>query len=278
MAMTTQALIESPLIESTDARGVRTLLLNRADRHNAFDDALIRELTAALARIAADDAVRLVVLRSTGRSFSAGADLEWMRRMADNTHEENIADAGALATMLHALDRLPKTVIGLIQGPAYGGGVGLVACCDVAIAADRASFCLTEIKLGLTPATISPFVVNAIGARQARRYFSTAEVIPAARAREIGLVHEVVPDAELDAAGEAVIAAALLGAPGARAAAKDLVFLCEGRAVDEALGAETGRRIAERRASAEGREGIAAFLDKRPPAWRQEGRQEGQQG
>ena len=258
----------SAILQKIDPRGIATLTLNRPERHNAFDDALIAEITAALHALAIDPAVRAVVLASTGRSFSAGADLDWMRRMAGHSFSENVADAAGLAGMLHALDRLPKPTLALVQGAAYGGGVGLVSCCDIAIASESASFCLSEVKLGLTPATISPYVVNAIGARQARRYFTTAEVMSAAKAREIGLVHEVVPPDALAQVGERVLSALLQGAPGAQAAAKDLVFLCEGRAVDADLGTETSRRIAERRASPEGREGIAAFLDKRGPAWR----------
>lgn len=257
------------LTENIDGRGIATLTLNRPDRHNAFDDTLIAELTANLERLGAQDGVRAVVLASTGRSFSAGADLEWMRRMAGYSEAENRADAKALARMLYTLDRLPRPTIALVQGSAYGGGVGLVACCDIAIASERASFCLTEVKIGLTPATISPYVVAAIGPRQARRYFTTAEVISSARAREIGLVHEVVPEAELDAVRDRVLAALLQGAPGAQADAKALVFLCEGRAVDAELSQETSRRIAQRRASPEGSEGLGAFLSKRTPSWRQ---------
>jgi methylglutaconyl-CoA hydratase len=256
------------LTERVDIGGIATLTLDRPDRHNAFDDAVIAELTASLERLGSQDGVRAVVLASTGRSFSAGADLEWMRRMAGYSEAENQADAEALARMLHALDRLPRPTLALVQGPAYGGGVGLVACCDVAIASERASFCLTEVKLGLTPATISPYVVNAIGPRQARRYFITAEVISAARAQEIGLVHEVVPEPELEVARDRVLGALLQGAPAAQADAKALVFLREGRAVDAALAQETSRRIAQRRASPEGREGLGAFLSKRSPSWR----------
>src|SRR5208337_2386648 len=192
----------SAFLEAMDERGVATLTLNRQDRHNAFDDALIAELTAALRRLGDDACVRAVILASTGRSFSAGANLEWMRRMADQSFETNLADAAGLAGLMHTLDRLPKPTLALVQGAAYGGGVGLVACCDIAIASERASFCLSEVKLGLTPATISPYVINAIGARWARRYFQTAEVFTAARAREIGLVHEVVPETQLAAAAE----------------------------------------------------------------------------
>jgi methylglutaconyl-CoA hydratase len=251
-----------------DPRGVARLTLNRPERHNAFDDALIAGLSAALEELGEDPRVRAVVLTGAGRSFSAGADLDWMRRMAEHSQEDNLADAAKLARLMHLLARLPKPTLALVQGAAYGGGVGLACCCDVVLAADTARFCLSEVRLGLTPATISPYVVAAIGARQARRYFTTAEVIPPHRALEIGLVHEVVPAERLEEEAEKVLEALLQGAPGAQAAAKDLVFLCEGRVVDEALSAETGRRIAERRASEEGREGLGAFLDKRPPAWR----------
>jgi len=257
------------VLERRDGRGVVTVTLNRPERHNSFDDALIAALTDCFRRLGGDAGVRAVVLAGRGRSFSAGADLDWMRRVAGYGAAENEADARALAAMLHALDRMPKPTVALVQGAAYGGGVGLVACCDVAIAAERASFCLSEVRLGLTPATISPYVVNAIGARHARRYFQTAEVIPAARAREIGLVHELVADDDaLAEAGAAMLATLLGNAPEAQAEAKALVFLAEGRPVDEATGDETARRIAQRRASAEGREGLAAFLGKRTPAWR----------
>ena len=256
------------LLEAVDHRGVATLTLNRPDRHNAFDDALIVDLDEALVRLADRPDVRALVLASTGRSFSAGADLGWMRRMAGYAEAENLADAAALARMLHRLDRLRMPTIAVVQGSAFGGGVGLVACCDIAIASERAGFCLTEVKLGLTPATIGPYVINAIGARQARRFFTTAEVIPAARAREIGLVHEVVPETELGAMRDRVLEAVLQGAPGAQADAKALVFRCEARPVDAALGQETSRLIASRRASVEGREGLDAFLNRRAPGWR----------
>ena len=260
---------QGDLIETVDERGVATLTLNRPGRHNAFDDALIAGLTDALERLGADSGVRVVVLAGNGRSFCAGADLGWMKRMAAYSEAENVADAAALARMLHTLDRLPKPTLAVVGGNAYGGGVGLVACCDIALAAEGASFCLTEVKLGLTPATISPYVVNAIGARQARRYFATAEVIPAGRALEIGLVHEVAPAGELHAARDRVLAALLDGAPGAQADAKALVFLLEGRKVDAALSAETSRRIAARRTSPEGQAGLGAFLAKRLPPWQE---------
>ncbi|MDQ1079845.1 enoyl-CoA hydratase-related protein [Pseudoroseomonas cervicalis] len=255
------------LVERREPHGVHRLTLNRPERHNAFDDALIAELEAAFHRIGRDPEVRLVVLDGNGASFSAGADLDWMRRAATQSEAENAADATAMARMLYALDRLPRPTVALVQGAAYGGGVGLAACCDIAIGAENARFCLSEVKLGLTPSTISPFVIAAIGARQARRYFLTAEVFGATRAQEIGLLHQVVPEAELQAAGAEMVATLLRNAPGAQADAKALVFLAEARAVDDAYTEETGRRIASRRASAEGREGIAAFLSRRKPAW-----------
>ena len=259
------------LLEHIDARGVATLTLNRPERHNAFDDRLIAALAAALERLGRRTEVRVVVLRGAGRSFSAGADIGWMRRMATLSEAENRADARALADMLHGLHALRKPTLALVQGNAYGGGVGLVAACDIAVASRRAGFSLSEVKFGLIPATISPFVVAAIGSRHARRYVMTAEVIPAARACEIGLVHEIAEEAELDAAGERVIAALLQGAPDAQVKAKDLVSLCAGRPIDAALAAETSAGIAAQRASAEAREGLDAFLSKRPPAWRPPG-------
>jgi methylglutaconyl-CoA hydratase len=256
------------ILQSIDERGVATLTLNRPEVHNAFDDALILRLDEALQFLAADRAVRAVVLNAAGKSFSAGADLAWMRRMASYTLPENFADAERLARLLRTLDRLPKPTIAVVQGAAYGGGVGLVACCDVVIAAETATFCLSEVKLGIIPSVISPYVVHAIGARQARRYFITAEAMPAGRAREIGLVHEVVMADALGAALETTLQALLQGAPGAQAGAKDLVFLNEARALDESLVAETARRIAERRTTDEAKEGFAAFLEKRKPSWR----------
>ena len=257
------------LIHTLDDRGVATVTLNRPEIHNAFDDALISELTGLLAHYGADPAVRAVILTGAGKSFSAGADLGWMKRMAGYSYEENLADAAGLARLMHVLDRLPKPTIGLINGAAYGGGVGLVACCDIAIASERATFCLSEVKLGILPAAISPYVVAAIGPRQARRYFQTAEVIPADEAWRIGLVHEVVASDRMEATRDRILAAIFQGAPGAQADSKDLVFTVDRPLTDEVM-SETGRRIALRRASDEGREGIGAFLAKREPAWRRE--------
>ena len=257
------------LIHTLDARGVATVTLNRPEIHNAFDDTLIVELTEVLASYGENPAVRALILTGAGKSFSAGADLGWMKRMAGYSYEENLADAAGLARLMNVLDRLPKPTIGLINGAAYGGGVGLVACCDIVIASARASFCLSEVKLGILPAAISPYVVAAIGPRQARRYFQTAEVIPADEARRIGLVHEVVAPDQMQAACDRILAAIFQGAPGAQADAKDLVFTVDRPLTDVVL-SETGRRIALRRASEEGREGIGAFLAKREPAWRKD--------
>jgi len=257
------------LIHSLDSRGVATVTLNRPEIHNAFDDALIAELTEVLAAYGENRAVRALILTGAGKSFSAGADLGWMKRMAGYSYEENLADAAGLARLMNVLDRLPKPTIGLINGAAYGGGVGLVACCDIVIASERASFCLSEVKLGILPAAISPYVVAAIGPRQARRYFQTAEVISADEARRIGLVHDVVAPDQMAATRDKILAAIFQGAPGAQADAKDLVFTVDRPLTDEVM-SETGRRIALRRASEEGREGIGAFLAKREPAWRKD--------
>ncbi len=258
----------SDILLSTDARGVATLTLNRPALRNAFDDALIRELADTFHRVAADDAVRMLVLTGAGSAFSAGGDLNWMRRMAGNSRDENYADAMALAGMLHALDALPKPTVARVNGAAFAGGVGLICCCDVAVAAPNAMFSISEVRLGLVPATIGPYVVAAIGARAARRYCLTAETFSTAEAHRIGLVHDVAPADELDAAVERVVASLLQGAPGAQGRAKRLISEVNVRAVDEEVMSITARAIAEARASAEGREGVSAFLDKRPPTWR----------
>ena len=246
---------------------VATVLMDRPDVHNAFDDRLIAGLTAVFHRLGADAAVRVIVLAASGRSFSAGADLNWMKRMAAYSGDENVADARGLAGLMRAIERLPKPVIARVQGAAFGGGVGLVACCDMAVAAREAVFCLSEVRLGLIPAVISPYVVRAIGARAARRYFLTAERFGADEAHRLGLVHQVTDAADLDAAVSALCAHLLKGGPVALGSAKDLIFAVSDRPVDDAVVEDTARRIAAQRAGAEGREGVAAFLDKRPPCW-----------
>ncbi|WP_305041997.1 enoyl-CoA hydratase/isomerase family protein [Geoalkalibacter sp.] len=250
-----------------DAQGRALVTLNRPEVHNAFDDTLISALTVELRRLEADSAVRVVTLTGAGKSFSAGADLGWMRRMADYSPAENLADAQALAELMRTLDRLAKPTIALVQGPVYGGGVGLVACCDIALASPRAAFCLSEVKLGLIPAVISPYVVAAMGARAARRHFLTAERFSAEEALRLGLVHELVAEGELAARGAALAEQLLQNGPRALVAAKDLVALVAGRAIDTALIAETAERICAARASAEGKEGLGAFLEKRQPQW-----------
>jgi methylglutaconyl-CoA hydratase len=250
------------------SEGLAILTLNRPDIHNAFDDALIADITAALQDIDADGAVRVLVLSANGKSFSAGADLNWMRRMAAYTEEQNLHDAMALAKLMATLNTLSKPTVARVQGPAYGGGVGLVACCDIAVASHEAAFALSEARLGIVPAVISPYVIAAIGERMARRYFLTAERFDAAEAYRIGLVHDIVPgEQDLDGRIEQLIGALFAGGPVAQRECKDLIRAVTGRPADESLLQDTARRIARIRVSPEGREGIEAFLDKRKPAW-----------
>ena len=247
--------------------GSARITLNRPDIHNAFDDRLIAELTAELTALASDDAVRAVVLTGSGRSFSAGADLNWMRRTSTYGEAENLADARALAELMATLHQLPKPTIARVNGAALGGGTGLVACCDIVVASSQAVFGTTEVRLGLIPAVIGPYVVAAIGVRQARRLILTGERIDAAEAARIGLVHEVVAAEELDAAIAAVLDHLRKGGPDALAAAKRLVHDLAGRPIEPELIDDTARRIAALRATAEAREGLAAFLDKRQASW-----------
>ena len=247
--------------------GVATVTMNRPDVHNAFDDALIVELTTTLAALDADATVRVVVLAAAGRSFSAGADLQWMKRMAQFSDDENLRDARALAGLMRTLDRMAKPTIARVQGAAFGGGVGLVACCDMAIAAREAVFCLSEVRLGLIPAVISPYVVQAIGARAARRYFLTAERFDAPEAQRLGLINGVVDAAELDAAVASLVKPLLAGGPVAMAAAKALIAAVDNRPIEAGVIDDTARRIAQQRVCDEGREGVAAFLEKRAAAW-----------
>ncbi|HLX22672.1 MAG TPA: enoyl-CoA hydratase/isomerase family protein [Usitatibacter sp.] len=254
---------------AVDRQGpVGLVRMNRPERHNAFDDAIIAELTETLRTMEADDGVRVVVLSGAGKSFSAGADLNWMKRMAGFSAEENKRDAMGLATLMRTLAHLRKPTVARVHGAAYGGGVGLVACCDVAIATCNATFALTEAKLGLIPAAISPYVVSAIGERAARRYFITAERFDAAEAFRLGLVHELAQDeAALDEKLGAVVEAMLACSPAAQLAAKDLIRAVSNRPVTSELIQDTAERIAKIRSSPEGREGVAAFLEKRRAAW-----------
>ena len=243
--------------------------LNRPDRHNAFDDALIAELTEALRSMEAEDAVRVVVLSGAGKSFSAGADLNWMKRMSGFSKDENQRDAMGLGALMRTLAHLRKPTIARVHGAAYGGGVGLVACCDIAVASHAATFSFSEAKLGLIPAVISPYVVSAIGERAARRYFLTGERFDAGEAWRLGLVHDLAPDEnELDGKIGDIVEALLECGPVAQREAKDLIRAVATRPVTSELLQDTAERIARVRASPEGREGVGAFLEKRRASWR----------
>lgn len=246
---------------------VAHLRLDRPELHNAFDAEVIAELTAALDALWEDRQVRVVVLEATGPSFSAGANLNWMRGMATASEAENREDAMALARLMRTLDELPIPTIARVHGAAFGGGVGLVACCDIAIGAPEAKFGLTESKLGLLPAVISPYVIAAIGARQARRWFATAEIFDAAEALRIGLLHQVVPAEELDTAVTRQVDLLLKAGPIAAAQAKVLVRRVAGESNRDRLDHDNAALIARLRVSPEGQEGLAAFLEKRKPGW-----------
>ncbi|MGH8124811.1 MAG: enoyl-CoA hydratase-related protein [Rhodanobacteraceae bacterium] len=258
---------ESILIERKGTAAILTL--NRPQVHNAFDDTLIAETTAALETLAVDAGIRTLVLTGGGPTFSAGADLNWMRRMTKASAQANRDDALRLAKLLHALQFFPKPTIARVNGSAYGGGVGLVACCDVAIGVDGAKFALSEVKLGLVPATIAPYVMQAVGPRQARRLFVSAEIIDAAEAERIGLLHQCVAAEELDEAVDRQLHFLAKGGPIAQHEAKRLALRTAGMTPEAAAlnDADNAELIARLRASAEGQLGLAAFLDKRSPPW-----------
>lgn len=247
--------------------GIAVVTLNRPEVHNAFNEMLIAELTSALHGLGVDTAVRAVVLIGAGASFCAGADLNWMKKMAGFSRTQNLADAKALAAMLTTLNELPKPTIARVHGAAFGGGIGLIACCDIAIGTPDAVFALSEARLGLIPATISPYVVEAIGARAARRLFLTAERFTAAEAFRLGLLHDLAVPAELDERIDDVLGLLLKAGPSAQAECKTLLRAVAHRPIDADLIADTAERIATMRASAEGKEGVAAFLAKRSAAW-----------
>ena len=255
------------MIQIEKKGGIGRVTLNRPDVRNAFDDALIAELTEAFKSLDQDTSVRAVVLAGNGPAFCAGADLNWMKRMSGYGYDENLRDARGLAEMLSTLDRMDKPTVARVHGPAFAGGTGLVAACDIAVGTPEAKFCFSEAKLGLSPATISPYVMRAIGARAASRYFLTAEVFDAQEALRIGMLSALVPAAELDGTIDALLGHLLVGGSGAHARIKDLIHDVAGRTIDDDLKADTARRIAEIRASEEGREGIASFLEKRKPKW-----------
>ena len=254
-------------LEIAVSGGVARVALNRPDVHNAFDETLIAELTHVVRTFDADPSIRVLILEGRGKSFCAGADLHWMKKMAGFTQSENLADANSLAAMLSALNGMSKPTIARVHGAAYGGGVGLVACCDIAIGTPQASFALSETRLGLIPAAISPYVIEAIGARAARRYFLSAERFGAEEARRLGLLHELVAEAELDAAVDRLIATLVDAGPQAQAEAKLLIRAVAQRPIDQGVIGDTAKRIARVRATPEGKEGVAAFLGKRKPAW-----------
>ncbi len=257
-----------PVLTEID-EGVATLTLNRPRVHNAFDDVLVEALTEALKTVESERAVRAVVLTGEGASFSAGADLNWMRRMVAAGEKDNRKDARRLAKLMRTLNQLAKPTVARVNGPAYGGGVGLVACCDIAIAAKETKFGLTEVRLGLVPAAISPHVIDAIGGRQARRWFLTGEIFDAEAALRMGLVHQVVPARQLDAAVDAQLALLRGAGPEAVVQAKALVQRVvhpDGKA-RRSLDEDNADLIARLRVSPEGQEGLTAFLAKRRPAW-----------
>ncbi|HED13975.1 MAG TPA: hypothetical protein ENI62_10055 [Gammaproteobacteria bacterium] len=245
------------------------LTLNRPELHNAFDDELIALLLNALNTLEHDDSIRVLIVRSNGRSFSAGADLNWMQRMTEHSEQENLQDARQLASLMHRLFYFPKPTIARVQGAAIGGGVGLVACCDIAIASQRAVFALSEVRLGLIPAVISPFVIQAIGPRWARRLFITAERITAQQAAEIQLIHEVCDEDELDNRAAELAELITQGGPRALLAAKQLVADVHQSKLDETLLEDTSQRIARLRVSTEGQQGLQAFLDHTKAPWTQ---------
>jgi len=255
------------MLEVSKKDGVARVTLNRPELRNAFDDALIAQLKKSFLDVERDPTIRVMVLAGNGPAFCAGADLNWMKRMAGYSYEQNLADAKGLAEMLATLDRLPKPTIARVHGPVFAGGTGLVAACDIAVGTPEAKMCLSEAKLGLSPATISPYVMRAMGEREARRYFLTAEVFDAQEALRIGMLSMLVKENELDSTIDGLLTHLLAGGPEAHAKIKALIRAVAGRRPDDALVAETAKQIAEIRGSAEGREGIASFLEKRKAAW-----------
>ena len=247
--------------------GIATLWMNRPDVHNAFNAQLINDLTAACQQLDADESVRVVVLAGRGKSFSAGADLNWMKAAGEASLEANVADARKLAGMLRVLSEMNTPTIARVQGAALGGGMGLASACDICVASEKAIFATSEVKFGIIPSAISPYVIRAIGERQSYRYFQTAERISAARAGELGLAHEVVAPEALDDKVAEIVAALMQGGPKSQAAAKDLIRAVAHKPVTDAVVEDTSQRIAQLRSTPEAKEGLSAFLDKRPAAW-----------
>ncbi len=246
--------------------GIARFTLNRPEVHNAFDEMVIAELRAAYDQASEDASIRAIVLQAAGKSFSSGGDLNWMKRMAGFSHEENLADARSLAGLMRAIDRSPKPTLARVQGSAFAGGLGLIACSDIAIAVPEAEFAVTEVRVGLVPGVISPYLIRAMGARQARRWFLTAERFSAAQAQAMNLLHDVVPADQLDDAIARMLDLLLKAGPAALTETKTLVAAVD-RPIDDDVIDDTASRIATARASVEGREGVAAFLKKRKPSW-----------
>ena len=260
-------------IEIQTDNGVAFLWLNRPDVRNAFNETMIAELTSAFGELEADSAARAVVLAGRGKVFCAGADLNWMKRMGEMDFEGNRNDAVTFGLMLNRLHALKKPTVARVHGAAFAGAMGLIAACDIAVASADTEFSVTEVRLGLTPATISPYVLAAMGERAARRYFLTAERFPATEAHRIGFVHELAQSEGLDAAVNAILQQLLRGAPGAQAVTKDLIHSVVRRPITLELVNDMAARIASARASEEGKEGVRAFFEKRPPAWLREANQ-----
>lgn len=255
------------LISNLDHRGVLTITMNRPEVHNAFDEKQIARLTEVLSKAASDDSVKLIVLGSEGKHFCAGADINYMQRMGNNTRQQNLEDAAALAGLMKTLNILPKPTIAKVQGAAYGGAVGLVCCCDIAIGATSTVLSLSEVKIGLVPATIGPYVISAVGQRTARRLFISGERVAAHAAQSMGLLHSVVEDELLNDAVQGVLDSLLENSPNAMAAAKRAVFKLTSEEITDEMIEYSIDMIAELRESEEGREGTAAFLEKRSASW-----------
>lgn len=264
-AMTTEFSSTFNYVTCTLSKGVGEMILDRADKHNAFDEVMIGEMISALAYFADNTACQVLLLKANGKNFSAGADLNWMRKQAKMDFEQNLNDANELAKLMSLLDKFPKPTIALVQGAAFGGALGLICCCDIAIANQRASFCLSEVKLGLIPAVISPYVTRAMGQRAARRYMLTAERFDAAKAQDLQVIHEINDD--LESAAEPIIRHLLSNSPQGMAWVKTLLSRLEGGVIDQEILDHTSERIAKIRVSDEGQEGLNAFFEKRTPQW-----------
>ncbi|MEI6858358.1 MAG: enoyl-CoA hydratase-related protein [Shewanella sp.] len=263
--MTTELIENFKYISCQLNNGVGQMILNRADKHNAFDEVMIAEMIQTLEHFATNDECQVLVLKANGKNFSAGADLNWMRKQAKMDFEQNLRDANELAKLMSTLDKFPKPTLVLIQGAAFGGALGLICCCDIAIANERASFCLSEVKLGLIPAVISPYVVRAMGQRASRRYMLTAEKFTANKALDLQVIHEISDD--LNAAAEPIIQALIANSPQGMAWVKTLLSRLENGVIDDTTLDYTSERIASIRVSNEGQEGLNAFFDKRIPNW-----------